>query len=51
MICRVRRTEGIAVAPSGYSHKARQPLRRALSDALEEVIEATFFDRDNDRGV
>ena len=40
--------------PSGYyARKARQSLlRRALSDAaLAEVIESTFFGRDQGRGV
>ena len=52
-ICRALRAEGIAVAPSGYyAAKKRAPSRRALSDAaLEEVIEATFVDRDKGRGV
>ena len=52
-ICRAPTAEGIAVAPSGYYATRSTPLsRRALSKAgLGETIEATFWDRDKDRGV
>jgi putative transposase len=52
-ICRVLSEHGVSIAPSGYyAHKNRPLSRRALRDAaLEEVIEAAFFDREKGRGV
>jgi putative transposase len=52
-ICRVLSGHGVQIAPSGYyGFKNRGLSRRALRDAtLEEIIEATFFDREKGRGV
>ena len=46
-ICRVLSRHGVQIAPSGYyAYKNRRLSRRALRDAaLEEIVEATFFDR------
>ena len=52
-ICRVLSRHGVQIAPSGYyAYKNRRLSRRALRDAaLEEIVEATFFDREKGRGV